>query len=254
MKKIFAFGDSIMKGVVTNPVSLGENIKKYSISVNNFVACCERHFGISILNHSRFGSTITGGRRCIERHFGNIAEGDIVVLEFGGNDCNFDWKAISEHPEYEHNPLTSLQLFKDTYILIIEKLKSVGAIPILLSLPVIEKRKFFNHISQGLSRINIMRWLGGDLQQICDWHEQYNLAVFSIANQTQVPVIDISTIFLSRKDSANLYCEDGMHPNETGHKMIADEIINYIESHTQSINSSRISEVQNNLSMMLSHA
>lgn len=231
MKKIFAFGDSIMKGVVTNPVTLTDNITKYSITINNFVACCERHFGISISNHSRFGSTIMGGKRNVERHFDNIAPGDIVVLEFGGNDCNFDWKAISEHPEREHTPLTTLQTFKETYLQIIEKLKAAGARPLLLSLPAVDKRKFFDHVSQGLSRTNIMRWLGGDLQQISDWHERYNLAVFGIANQTQVPVIDISSLFLGNRKQNDLYCADGMHPNEEGHRLIADAIISHIEAH-----------------------
>lgn len=230
MKKIFAFGDSIMKGVVTNQVALTDNITKYSITINNFVSCCERHFGISINNHSRFGSTITGGKRNIERQFDNIAPGDIVVLEFGGNDCNFDWKAISEHPEREHTPLTTLQTFKETYLQIIEKLKTAGARPLLLSLPAVNKRKFFDHVSQGLSRTNIMRWLGGDLQQISDWHERYNLAVFGIANQTQVPVIDISSIFLGNRQQSDLYCADGMHPNEEGHRLIADAIISHVEA------------------------
>ena len=50
--------------------------------------------GFEVCNQARFGSTIVTGRKIFDRHLYSIAEGDIVTLEFGGNDCDFPWKDI----------------------------------------------------------------------------------------------------------------------------------------------------------------
>ena len=104
MNNIFAFGDSIMKGIVASPSQLDEGIVKYVISSQGFVNRVGETGGQIIRNLSRFGSTIFGGLNNIDRHLREIKAGDRVVLEFGGNDCNFDWKAIAADPLGVHKP------------------------------------------------------------------------------------------------------------------------------------------------------
>lgn len=225
MKKIFAFGDSVMKGVTTDPELLSQGIIKYKVCENNFVNSCATFLGIPIENLSRFGSTITGGLSYLDRHFAKISAGDIVVLEFGGNDCNYNWAAISRDPEGEHRPQLTLEEFRLTYNRVLDRLEERKAVPVLLSLPELEPQLFFDHVTKGLDRENILRWLHGDIHTISNWHEQYNLEVFKIAARRNLRVIDISTAFLSQKEIRRYVCADGMHPNEEGHRLIAQAIL-----------------------------
>lgn len=227
MAKILTFGDSIMKGVVADPQLICKGVVKYKMSDNSFVARCERKFGFPINNLARFGSTILNGLKCLTMNSAKIAQGDYVVLEFGGNDCNFDWKAVAANPNGEHRPFTTLEAFRQTYVEVVRKVRQLGGRPVLLSLPPIDGKLFYSHVSRGLDGGNIMRFLGNDVNYIQNWHEQYNLEVFKIAVEERVPVIDISSAFLERRDLGDYYCADGMHPNEAGHKLIAEAILAY---------------------------
>lgn len=225
MNNIFAFGDSIMKGIVASPSQLNEDTVKYVISNQGFVSRVGESSGAVIRNLSRFGSTIFGGLTNIDRHLREIKPGDRVVLEFGGNDCNFDWKAIASNPMGVHKPEVSLSQFHDLYVKVIEKVRSVGATPVMLSLPALLPQRFFDFVSKGLDKDNILRWLGGDVNYISNWHEQYNLEIFKLGAELQVQVIDISTVFLELRSLGDYYCSDGMHPNEAGHALIAEVVL-----------------------------
>ncbi len=225
MNNIFAFGDSIMKGIVMNTSQISDGTVKYTISDQGFVSRVGNTSGVSIRNLSRFGSTILGGLNNLDRHLREIHPGDHVVLEFGGNDCNFDWKAISANPMAVHKPEVSLSQFHDLYIQLIEKVRAIGAIPVLLSLPTLLPQRFFDFVSKNLNKENILKWLGGDVNFISNWHEQYNLEIFKIAAQHHIQVIDITTVFLERRALGDYYCNDGMHPNEAGHQLIAETIL-----------------------------
>ncbi len=227
MAKILTFGDSIMKGVVTDQQLLRKGVVKYKLSDDSFVARCERKFGFPINNMARFGSTIINGMKSLLMNSTKIAQGDYVVLEFGGNDCNFDWRAVAANPDGEHRPFTTLEAFRQTYIEVVRKVRSLGGHPVLLSLPPIDGQLFFDHVCQGLDRSKIMHFIGHNVNYIQNWHEQYNLEVFKIAVEQRVPVIDISSVFLEQRDLSDYYCTDGMHPNEAGHRLIADAILDY---------------------------
>ena len=229
LNHVIALGDSIMKGIVTDPTKISEGTIKYMISDNSFVSRCADSMGKPINNLARFGCTIRKGLALLDRHLKEIQSGDAVVLEFGGNDCNFDWKAISDNPEGNHQPITSLQAFHNIYNRIIDRVLSLSAVPVLLSLPVIESRMFFRHVTQGLNSDNILHWLGGDVNYINNWHEQYNLEIFKIGAARRVPVIDITSIFLEKTHLDSYYCSDGMHPNEAGHRLIAEKIVHVME-------------------------
>lgn len=227
MKNLFGFGDSIMKGVVIDPTLLQEGTVKYQVSHASFAERCQQALAYPMHNLARFGSTITNGLKCMERYFSNIHPDDYVALEFGGNDCNFNWKEVSERPQDEHIPNTPLQTFRLTYERIVDSILAIGAQPVLLSLPALQSQMFFNFISRGLNGENILHNLGGDVNFINNWHECYNLEIFRLGKQKHIPVINISTIFLRQRHLDNYYCIDGMHPNEAGHELITDAIMRY---------------------------
>ena len=224
MKNIFAFGDSVMKGIITDNAPHNAGVFKYRISDNSFVCRCEQMLGRPIENLARFGNTIVTGAKLMDRYLNKISSEDIVVLEFGGNDCNFNWEEVAAHPSKHHGPMVGLAEFGEHYRTMINRIKELGAIPILLTLPILESQLFFDFVSRGLNKENIMKWLGGNVNYINNWHEQYNLEIFNIGMTEDVRVIDISTVFLKQRNLSAYYCADGMHPNEKGHQLIAEAI------------------------------
>ena len=50
-----------------------------------------------------------------------------------------------------------------------------------------------------------------------------------IQTKNIIPIIDITSKFLEIKNYSNLLCDDGIHPNEKGHKIIAEAIKEHIE-------------------------
>jgi lysophospholipase L1-like esterase len=113
---------------------------------------------------------------------------------------------------------------------LVAKIKGLGSVPVLITLPPILSETYFSYISRSMSdeqKNNIKEWLGGDIGIITRWHESYNRALFQVANQTRTQIIDITTPFDTfRGDLTSLYCADGIHPNARGHKLIAHTIIN----------------------------
>ncbi|MBR2751015.1 MAG: SGNH/GDSL hydrolase family protein [Clostridiales bacterium] len=223
MGTITAFGDSVLKGVIYED-------EHYRVADESFQKICEQYFGITIENRARFGSTISKGESVFEKNLSLIKEsdGDYVVLEFGGNDCDFNWKEISEDPDRKHLPMSTISNFTTTYTNIINEIKNMGKIPVLLSLPPIDSARYFAQISRGLSSENIMKWMKNDRQYITNWHERYNIEIFKLAIATSVPVIDITSIFLEKKNYSRFLCVDGIHPNAEGHKLIAKAIEEHV--------------------------
>ena len=223
METIAAFGDSVLKGVIYEDAH-------YRVSRSSFQKICEEYFGITVENKAKFGSTITRGESIFENNIDLLekADGEYVVLEFGGNDCDFNWKEISEDPDREHFPMSTIENFKSTYTNIINEIKEAGKKPVLLSLPPIDSARYFKHISRGLSAENIRKWLRYDDQYITNWHERYNIEIFKLAIETSVPVIDITSIFLEEKNYDRFLCEDGIHPNVEGHRLIAEAIKDHV--------------------------
>ena len=70
--------------------------------------------------------------------------------------------------------------------------------------------------------------LGGTSEFIYRWHEQYNVAVRKIAQTANVKIIDIRSVFLQRRDYFDYLSDDGIHPNEQGHSMISQIVLQQI--------------------------
>ena len=103
--------------------------------------------------------------------------------------------------------------------------------PVLLSLQPIDSIKYFDYISKKLNTDNILKWREVNKQFLTNWHERYNIEVFKLAINKDIPIIDITSKFLEIKNYSNLLllCDDGIHPNEKGYKIIAEAIKEHIE-------------------------
>lgn len=218
MNSICIFGDSVAKGVIYDKVK-----QRYIFLKDCFASLFSKQVNVPITNYAKFGCTVTKGVEIVEKHEQELSKYDYIALEFGGNDCDFNWADVSKDPDREHIPNVPLPEFEKNYIKIIQEIKKSGSKPVLLSMPPIHADRFFKWVTRGLNAENILKFLG-DVGRIYRWHELYNFSVYKIAQQENIPLIDIRQEFLRRQDFASLICEDGMHPSEEGHKLIVDMI------------------------------
>ena len=229
LNNVCAFGDSVMKGIVADRDNSTERGLKYRISEMGFAERCRRNLNIEVDNFARFGGIVSQGTKLVERYKEKIRHSDFVLFEFGGNDCDYDWSAIAKDPREVHKPKTPMQQFVEIYSSMIDTVKSLGSTPVLMSLPVLDPERFFNYVTQGLNKSNVLKWLGGTVLSIDRWHGMYNMAVFRLGAMKKVPVIDITSVFLEKKNYSEYICEDGIHPNERGHGLIEEAIMEFLQ-------------------------
>ncbi|MBR1996477.1 MAG: SGNH/GDSL hydrolase family protein [Paludibacteraceae bacterium] len=223
--KLVALGDSIIKGVLVQ--SEGER-SRYSLADKSIVECCAEKLGGESLNFGKMGCTIEAGERILNRYLDKMSDAQYVLLEYGGNDSDYNWQEIAEAPEKEHFPRTRLEVFEQVYERVINKIKEMGAIPLVLSLPPMDAERYFAFFSQKWEegfRANVMRWLGGSTNTIMSGHELYNLATMRIAQRTGAQWIDVTSGLLKGHNFRAYLCDDGIHPNERGQRMIAEAVL-----------------------------
>lgn len=220
-KNIIIWGDSILKGVIFD-----EKNGKYRVTEKNCISRFAELTGCSIKNNARFGMTSTRALNKITASIDKqqLSTDEIVIIEFGGNDCDFNWSEISNEPDGLHQPKTTIENFKVSLQNMIDMFKKKGVTPILMNLPPLEPERYFNWISKGLSKENILHWLG-DVAKIYRWQEAYNNAAEWIARQNNCKILDVRERFLISNNYGSHFCADGIHPNENGHKKILESFL-----------------------------
>ena len=218
VSNICIFGDSVAKGVVLDQVQ-----KKYTFLKDSFVRLISVKRGVQISNYSKFGCTVTKGLEMVRRHASELPKYDFIALEFGGNDCDYDWAQVASAPLAEHACKTPVEAFEQSYCEMVHFVSEHGGRPVMLTLPPIDSQRYFNWISRSLDGGNILTFLG-DVDHIYRWQEMYNRIVLRLAHMLGVPLIDIRSAFLQGGDYRDYLCEDGIHPNSRGHLLITDAI------------------------------
>ncbi|MDR1902895.1 MAG: SGNH/GDSL hydrolase family protein [Treponema sp.] len=221
IRNVGVFGDSILKGI-----QIDDENNRYRVMNNiDFEQISIKH-QLLIKNYSLFGCTVKKGCSMLQKRLENGKSYDIVVIEYGGNDCDFNWKDIADNPYKEHTPNTPLDVFYRTYRQIIRVLKEKCVIPILTNLPPLEPQKFFNWFCKGLNKDNVLKWLGA-VNSIYRVQETYSRMIEEIAFETRTHLADIRSAFLEHKQLDALLCEDGTHPNSEGQRLITETFLNF---------------------------
>jgi len=223
MIKIELFGDSILKGIQINPTN-----KKYYINNEINLEKLSEKYLLQIKNYSSFGCTVTKGSNLLKKRLENNITCDAIVMDYGGNDCDYNWREISENPSGTYSPNTPIEIFTETYCDIIDTLKEKGILPILTTLPPLQAQRFFDWFCKDLNKKNILKWLG-EIKNIYYHQEIYSKAIEKIALEKQVPLIDIRGAFLKAGNMNGLLCEDGTHPNTAGQKIIASSFNDFAD-------------------------
>lgn len=223
-QRVAVWGDSLAKGVTWN-----EARKRHAYSKTTAVDIAANKLGIEILNRSKFGCTAPQGMEIMERDLSEGLVCDTAVIEFGGNDCNFDWAAVSEHPEEKHLPATPPEEYLESMRAIVRWLFAQNIRPVLMTLPPIDADRYFRFlVGTKLNPKHILNWLG-DVQQIYRYQEMYSLMVEKVAREFSIQLIDLRQRCLeSRGFVKKMICADGLHLTEEGQQFIGDAIVDLV--------------------------
>lgn len=213
MKKLEIYGDSILRGVM------------YCAESGRYDLCKKNRFetlsqmGIETKNNSRMGATVARGFDLLQRNLREDAADTVVVLEYGGNDCDYHWADVSADPCGAFEPNTPEAQYIATYQSMIEYVRARGATPVIASLVPIDADKYMKWISRDLNYQNILHWLG-DTSMLSRWQEYYSRLAERIAYRFHCPLLDLRSAFLMTHDYKSMLCEDGIHPTRQGHALI----------------------------------
>lgn len=203
-KQLMIFGDSVLRGVVFD-----EETGKYRL--------CKDRLQVQARNFCRMGATSRSGVDTVRKMLDVCDENTVALIEYGGNDCNYDWTRISADPKLEL-PCTVLpEEYESNLNTMVQALSAKGTRVVLSSLFPLEENKFMKYISRGLSYENILAWLG-TVHRLSEWQAYYNDLLLSFAKTHGLPVLDLRSCV--RADASGLFCVDGIHPTEAGHEII----------------------------------
>ena len=208
-KRLVIFGDSIAKGVTY------QDGRYHLCSEHNFDALAQK--GIAVSNFAKMGACSDTVLAIAKKRL-DACEGAQVILSFGGNDCDFDWQAVSDHPEEAHLPKIAAETFAENYRALVKLLRQAGSSVWMTSLVPLEAHRFLNHVSQGRSKENILSWLG-DAAHLYRWQEYYNALTVQMARAFGCRLVDLRTAFLQSRNFLDLLCPDGIHPTDSGYAL-----------------------------------
>ena len=141
-------------------------------------------------------------------------------MEYGGNDADFRWNEVAARPFDEHLPNTPLPVFTETMRRMVESLRAHNVRPVLSTLPPISSERYLNWITRdGLSKESILTWLG-DENAIYRYQENYSRAIERLAGELSCTLVDLRSAFLEKRMLLPYLCEDGIHPNDAGQRLI----------------------------------
>lgn len=215
------WGDSIAKGIVFD-----EERGRYMVYRDNCVLRLSRDAGVEVRNFAVMGNTSAQGLARMEGQ--ELTPGDIAVIEFGGNDCDLDWTAASEHPEVMQEGKVPLEKFGQNLKEMVSRVRAGGMIPALVTPPPLVSQRYFDWVSRKLDRAKILNYLG-DVEHIYRWQERYALMIRRVAQRESAMLLDVRDLFLSQKHFTNLMCVDGIHPNEQGHELLFHEFAGLLQ-------------------------
>lgn len=214
---IHLWGDSLGKGVVFDDAR-----QRYCITPDRCVVKLQEALGCPIVNHSRMGAVAPEGLAGFDETPPD--PGALVVIEYGGNDCDMPWADISSNPDGIYEGKVPLPMFADTLRQFIAAVRARAMTPLLVTPPPLEANRYFQWVSRGLLKEAILRFLG-DVQHIYRWQERYSIAVREVAIDTQCALFDMRSAFLANRHYPELFCADGIHPNAQGHALIVDSLL-----------------------------
>ncbi len=203
-RMLSVWGDSIAKGVVYD-----ESRGRYAVLKDSCLSRLAREKGVLVENHSVMGQTSENALARMRPE--DLKPGEIAVIEYGGNDCDLDWQAVS------------VAKFAQNLKELVRRVSASGAEPVLVTPAPLISQRYFDWVSKGRSSENILRYLG-DVEHIFRWQDGYAQCVRSVARELGVRLVDVRSRMLESGNLGELMCVDGIHPNAAGHALMYDAV------------------------------
>ena len=216
IKSIGIIGDSIMKGVVFDEI-----IGKYKHLQNSAAALFAKTNNVEIKNYSKFGCTTDRALQNLPGILENDANTNVVLLELGGNDCDYNWNEVCADPRRIHNPNVPYARFKRNLDAIVRKISDSGKQPLIMTLAPIDADRYFNWIAAGdeTRAKNLLKFLG-DKNYIYRTQELYANALEQVAAKYNLVRVNVREALLNIPKYSDYLCNDGIHLNERGQRFI----------------------------------
>lgn len=216
IENISILGDSISKGIVLDEIS-----RKYRILKESAADLFSRENHVNVKNYSKFGCTSEKALQISETVLKDHLSSGVILIELGGNDCDFNWDMVANDPLAIHAPNVTIEKFKENISKIIKTITGYGQKLAVMTLPPIDSDRYFNWISKGDAErsANIMKFLG-DKNYIYRHQELYANALEEAAIENSIFVIPARQKFLTIPKYSDYICDDGIHLNERGQDVL----------------------------------
>lgn len=219
-QEIHIWGDSLARGIVYN-----EEKARYAISRERCSTRLALEPDLKVENHATMGATVLEGLAAFTQYRdASPMPQTLCAVEFGGNDCDLDWKHVAEHPEEPVLPRVTLETFEQTLTTFVTEIRKRGMFPLLVTPLPLHAERYFQWVTRGLDAEAVLHALG-DVYHIYRWQERYAIAVRNVARKQCCAVLDLRDVLLAQPDYASLMCMDGIHPNDAGHRLLADAVL-----------------------------
>lgn len=129
-----------------------------------------------------------------------------VILLFGNNDCRL--VGINK-------PLVDLENYRTNLSDMIKQVKNAGKSAIISNLQPIESEGFYKTYPQMKQFISMT-------ESPYQWHKRYSDVCEEISRSERIPLLNIRSKLEPRTNE--VLASDGLHPNDLGHKIIAQTI------------------------------
>lgn len=224
ISKVAILGDSILRGIILN------DSDRYIHSQEIGWEEIEEQLDVKIVNYSKMGNTALHAEKQLDVILAESTDWDALILEFGGNDCDYNWGEIAKNRSKIQKVNTEYDIFLQTMESMLKKVMDKNISPILMTLPPIDSARYYDWFSANLDDRdeNILYFLG-DKNAIYRKQELYSGVGQILARKYDLDIVDVRKAFLEQGDFQKLLCKDGIHPNGAGEQLIVKAFIDYFE-------------------------
>lgn len=216
--KLVVFGDSILKGVITIP----DSGKLFDVTENDSLTLARKKFGFELDNRSIYGNITSKGLVKLQKYLekcssGELEAADFCIIEFGSNDCDYDWGTLVQK--------VPLQQYLENLSQMVSLCRANKVTPLMMGLIPYVCDDWFKTIIKGQDEAAILKFLGGTSDTLGKNQLLYKNAQADFVKKNNVQFLDPWEIFAGHKE---LMCYDGIHPNEAGYVKLADAWVSFL--------------------------
>ena len=223
--KLVVFGDSILKGVITIPNS----DKLFDVTENDSLSLAQKELGFELDNRSIYGNITSKGLIKLQKFFEKGGEADFCIIEFGSNDCDYDWNIFK--PGAELPPVSEIKQkvplaeYLENLKQMVELCRANRVTSLMMGLIPYVCDDWYQTIIKGQNEAAILDFLGGSSETLGKSQLIYKNAQADFVQKNNVQFLDPWTIFEGHKE---LMCYDGIHPNEKGYELLSKAWIKFL--------------------------